>query len=69
MEEMGEEMLSWACSQCERKKADDLHAYTNNIFRLRQLQKAGYPFAANDLTLEEWEDLGRAEEYLTCRNK
>lgn len=26
---------------------------------LIQLQKAGYPMAADDLTLEEWYDLGR----------
>jgi len=25
---------------------------------------AGYPFHANDLTPEEWEDLGRAEEFI-----
>ena len=66
---MGEEMLSWACSQCEKKKEDDLDEYTLKIFRIRHLKMAGYPFRANDLSLEEWEDLGRAEEYLTWLNK
>jgi hypothetical protein len=29
------------------------------MINLYQLQQAGYPFAADDLTLEEWTDLGR----------
>jgi hypothetical protein len=28
------------------------------------LQKAGYPFKANDLTLEEWQDLGEVNELI-----
>lgn len=32
------------------------------MFKLRQLRKAGYPFGANDLSLEEWIDLGLVEE-------
>jgi len=28
------------------------------------LKLAGYPFRANDLTPEEWNDLGRAEEIM-----
>ena len=31
---------------------------------LRRLQKAGYPFRANDLTPEEWEDLGDVNELI-----
>jgi len=31
---------------------------------IRRLQKAGYPFEANDLTLEEWDDLGTVNELI-----
>jgi len=30
---------------------------------------AGYPFRANDLTPEEWADLGKAEEFMQQRNQ
>jgi len=56
--------LEWACDNCPKKKAEDLHPYTIKIFRLRWLRQAGYPFEANDLTVEEWMDLGRIEEAL-----
>jgi len=29
------------------------------MLNLYGLQQAGYPFEADDLTLEEWQDLGR----------
>jgi len=29
------------------------------------LQRGGYPFAANDLTLEEWVDLGMVREAIS----
>jgi hypothetical protein len=32
------------------------------IFRIRLLRIAGYPFKANDLTMQEWEDLGSLEQ-------
>ena len=57
------ENLDWACANCPRKRFEDLHAYTMKLLRTRMLKKAGYPFAANDLTYEEWLDLGRLE---TC---
>jgi len=34
------------------------------IFAIRTLKNAGYPFGKNDLTMEEWQDLGRLEEVL-----
>ena len=58
-------MLSWTCAQCEKRKQGDLSTYTIKMFKIRQLKMAGYPFAANDLTLEEWEDLGQVEESMT----
>lgn len=59
-----EDNLAWACSVCEKKKAADLHDYTKKLLRLRMLKIAGYPLAADDLTLEEWIDLGRLEQCL-----
>jgi hypothetical protein len=37
--------------------------------RLRQLKLAGYPFRANDLTLEEWADLGNLEDVMAGKEK
>lgn len=31
------------------------------------LRDAGYPFTKNDLTLEEWLDLGRLENFLKTK--
>jgi hypothetical protein len=60
---MGEgENLEWACSQCEFKKFDHLQIYTRKIMEIRHLKNAGYPFRANDLLLEDWQDLGTLEE-------
>lgn len=64
VEEVGEEMLEWQCSNCPKRRWQDLSPYTHKILRLRRLQQAGYPFEANDLELEEWEDLGRANAWL-----
>ena len=68
-EECGDDLLSWTCSQCEKKKATDLGEYTLKIFRLRLLKMGGYPFKPNALTVEEWEDLGRVEETMQAREK
>ncbi len=34
------------------------------MLRILNLDRAGYPFEADDLTLEEWFDLGRFKEQL-----
>jgi hypothetical protein len=34
------------------------------MFGLRRLRLAGYPFGKNDLTPEEWADLGMIEDML-----
>lgn len=62
--EFGEELIEWTCSQCEKKKADDFDPYTVQLFSIRRLRLSGYPFKANDLSLETWEDLGVLEETL-----
>ena len=58
------ENLKWACEHCPKKTADDFSDYTLKLFYIRRLMKANYPFSANDLSREEWEDLGRIEEVL-----
>ena len=60
LEQFGEEWLAWACGECEKKRAEDISDWTFHILELRKLHKAGYPFRPNDLSLEEWEDLGTA---------
>lgn len=56
--------LEWTCTNCEKKRAADLSPYTIKLLRLRNLRQAGYPLQANDLTLEEWLDLGDLENAL-----
>jgi len=36
---------------------------------IRRMRNAGYPFKADDLTLEEWEDLAALEETLKALEK
>ena len=64
-----EELLSFRCEKCEKKKAGELSEYTVKMFRLRRLKVAGYPFGKNDLTLEEWQDLGMVEEHMEWQTK
>ena len=45
------------CRDCERSEPYECSAWFNHIWQLRTLQQAGYPFAADDLTLEEWHGL------------
>jgi hypothetical protein len=59
-----EEYEQWACKNCEKKKPRSLHPWTQHLLRLRRLQKAGYPFSKNDLSYEEWLDLGILNELL-----
>lgn len=59
--------LEWACANCEKKKSVedlDISPYTGKLLRLRLMRIAGYPLAANDLTSEEWEDLGELEQWV-----
>lgn len=39
------------------------------MLMIRKLKKAGYPFGKNDLTLEEWIDLGMVEETMAWQTK
>ncbi|MBW1916397.1 MAG: hypothetical protein JRI57_00030 [Deltaproteobacteria bacterium] len=49
----------WACSQCrEYIPVERISPWTWHLLFLYQLQSAGYPFQANDLSLETWMLLG-----------
>lgn len=56
--------LAWSCANCPRTRAEDLDPYTVKLLRVRVLQAAGYPLAADDLTMEEWLDLGVVNQWL-----
>lgn len=59
--------MSWACSECPKARSSDLHPYTVKLLDLVAMQRGGYPLAANDLTIEEWIDLGKVKESLQPR--
>lgn len=46
---------TWACRVCEEYlRPEAVSTWTWHLVMLHQLRRAGYPFKANDLTLEEW---------------
>lgn len=51
--------MEWTCGNCPKKRSEDLHPYTVKLLNLKALKTAGYPMQANDLTYDEWKDLGR----------
>ncbi len=65
-EEFGE-YYEWSCENCEKRKRRSLHPWTQRLLRIRRLRKAGYPFGKNDLSYEEWTDLGLINERLDSR--
>lgn len=53
------------CAQCDGREPYEPTDYFNKIWRLYKLQQGGYPFDKNDLTPEEWEDLGTLREEIS----
>lgn len=50
---------AWACTACrEFLRPETVSPWTWHLVFLYQLSRAGYPFKANDLTLETWLLLG-----------
>ncbi len=50
---------AWACSVCEEYlRPENLSPWTWHLLFLYRLSRAGYPFRANDLSLETWLLLG-----------
>jgi hypothetical protein len=64
-----EEHALWACEQCEKRKAGNIHPWTEHLLRLRKLQKAGYPFKKEDLSYDEWRDLGTLNQIMEAMNQ
>lgn len=52
------------CAGCIKKDVG-LDEYFIRLYDLLKLQKAGYPFGKNDLSLETWEELGMLKEAIT----
>jgi hypothetical protein len=56
---------TWACGACaEYLRPEAVSPWTWHLMFLYRLKKAGYPFRANDLSLETWLLLGLVEEAL-----
>ncbi|HHT9137386.1 MAG TPA: hypothetical protein ACFYEK_09115 [Candidatus Wunengus sp. YC60] len=56
--------LEFACKTCEANKEHEPSEWFNHIWFFYALQRGGYPFRANDLTVDEWMDLGLLKEEL-----
>jgi hypothetical protein len=55
----------WACEACEeRVRPEALSPWTWHLVFLYQLSRAGYPFKANDLSLETWLLMGTVRRVL-----
>jgi hypothetical protein len=60
----------WACSVCEEfLRPEAISPWTWHLIFLYQLKKAGYPFRANDLTLETWLLLGLVRRVLEGKQR
>jgi hypothetical protein len=55
----------WACRACaERVRPEAISPWTWHLVFLYQLSRAGYPFKANDLSLETWLLMGTVRQVL-----
>ena len=56
---------AWACAVCEEfLQPEALSPWTWHLLFLYRLRQAGYPFRANDLSLETWLLLGVVQKIL-----
>jgi len=62
-------MQAWACEKCEKKKGRHIHIGTQHLLKLRRLIKAGYPFAKNDLSWDEWFYLGLLDDLIESKRR
>lgn len=61
---------SWACRECrEYVQPENISPWTWHLLFLHRLKEAGYPFRANDLSLETWLLLGTVREVLNRYEK
>lgn len=54
--------LEVMCAQCEHKEPYMPSEWFRHIWYLYRMQVGGYPFGANDLTPDEWMDIGTLKE-------
>ena len=55
----------WACGACaERVRPEAISPWTWHLVFLYHLSRAGYPFKANDLSLETWLLMGTVRQVL-----
>ena len=55
----------WACKACtERVRPEAISPWTWHLVFLYQLSRAGYPFRANDLSIETWLLMGTVRRVL-----
>jgi hypothetical protein len=60
----------WACRECrEYVQPESISPWTWHLLFLHRLKEAGYPFRANDLSLETWLLLGTVREVLGRQGK
>ena len=57
METSGE-LLAAKCAKCDGSVPYEPSEWFGHIWYIYRLQRAGYPFGANDLSVEEWMDMG-----------
>lgn len=54
--------LEAVCAACEHRHKHDPSPWFLHISYLAALVRAGYPFMADDLTIDEWLDIGALRE-------
>lgn len=52
------------CSRCELREPYEPSAWFNHVWYLYRLQAGGFPFEADDLSVDEWIELGILKEEL-----
>lgn len=62
-------MLEALCKTCEAREKYEPSEWFNHIWFLYALKRGGYPFKANDLTIDEWMDVGILSDEIESLNK
>lgn len=58
--------LKSACKVCPRRTVKG-SKYVGYLLQLHQLKEGGYPFVANDLSVEVWSDLGQVTQFFEAK--
>ena len=49
------------CDQCHKVRCDRVHPYLLFLLDVRNIKTSGCPIAADDLTLDQWQDLATVD--------